>query len=105
MVLAKETIGFFQFDEVSLGEFFGGTEWNPLLGAEKHFGIWPLVAGTLLVTVIAASFALPLGLIAAIPAYIAFNHYSSAVGRYTARLEAFADDLSTAVQRRLAAKV
>ena len=66
VVLAKETIGFFQFDEVSLGEFFGGTEWNPLLGAEKHFGIWPLVAGTLLVTVIAASFALPLGLIAAI---------------------------------------
>ena len=59
VVLAKETIGFFQFDEVSLGEFFGGTEWNPLLGAEKHFGIWPLVAGTLLVTVIAASFALP----------------------------------------------
>ena len=66
VVLANETIGFFQFDEVSLGEFFGGTEWNPLLGAEKHFGIWPLVAGTLLVTVIAASFALPLGLIAAI---------------------------------------
>jgi biopolymer transport protein TolQ len=52
-----------------------------------------------------ALFATALGLIAAIPAYIAFNHYSSAVGRYTARLEAFADDLSTAVQRRLAAKV
>jgi phosphate transport system permease protein len=47
-------------------EFFTGLEWNPLLGAEKHFGIWPLVSGTLLVTVIAASFALPVGLISAI---------------------------------------
>ena len=66
LVLAKETWGFFQFPDVSIGEFVGGTEWNPLLGAEKHFGIWPLVSGTLLVTVIAASFALPLGLIAAV---------------------------------------
>jgi phosphate transport system permease protein len=66
VVLAKETWGFFQFDEVSIGEFFGGLEWNPLLGAEKHFGIWPLVSGTLLVSVIAASFALPIGLISAV---------------------------------------
>jgi len=66
VVLARETIGFFRFDEVSLGEFFGGLEWNPLLGAEKHFGIWPLVCGTMLVTAIAASFALPVGLISAI---------------------------------------
>jgi phosphate transport system permease protein len=66
VVLAKETILFFQFPDVSLGEFFGSLEWNPLLGAEKHFGIWPLVSGTLLVTVIAASLALPLGLITAI---------------------------------------
>jgi phosphate transport system permease protein len=66
VVLARETIGFFEFPEVSLGEFFFSLEWNPLLGAEKHFGIWPLVAGTLLVTVIAASFALPVGLISAV---------------------------------------
>jgi phosphate transport system permease protein len=66
VVLARETWGFFQFDEVSLGEFFGSTEWNPLLGAEKHFGIWPLISGTLLVTAIAASFALPIGLISAV---------------------------------------
>jgi phosphate transport system permease protein len=78
-VLAKETWGFFQFDEVSLGEFFGGLEWNPLLGAEKHFGIWPLVSGTLLVTVIAASFALPIGLISAI--YL--SEYASARVRAT----------------------
>ena len=66
VVLARETIGFFEFEEVSVGEFFGSFEWNPLLGAEKHFGIWPLVCGTLLVTVIAAAFALPVGLISAI---------------------------------------
>ncbi len=66
VVLARETWGFFQFPDVSLGEFFGGTEWNPLLGAEKHFGIWPLVGGTLLITAIAASFALPIGVVTAV---------------------------------------
>ena len=66
VVLAKETVGFCAFPDVTVGEFFGSTEWNPLLGAEKHFGIWPLISGTVLVTVIAGSFALPIGLIAAL---------------------------------------
>ncbi len=66
VILAKETIGFFAFPDVSLGEFFGSMEWNPLLGSEKHFGIWPLVCGTVLITLIAASFALPIGLITAV---------------------------------------
>ena len=66
LVLAKETIGFFSFEDVSIAEFFGSAEWNPLLGSEKHFGIWPLVSGTLLVTLIAASIALPIGLVTAI---------------------------------------
>ena len=52
--------------EVSVGEFLGGTEWNPLLGEEKKFGIWPLITGTLLITAIAAIFALPIGLVTAI---------------------------------------
>jgi phosphate transport system permease protein len=65
-VLAWETWEFFRFPDVSLGEFFGGTRWDPNLGAEPHFGIWPLVCGTMLVTVIAASFAIPVGLISAI---------------------------------------
>ena len=51
---------------VSIIDFLFGLEWNPLLGAQKHFGIWPLVAGTMMVTVIAMLFALPLGLITAI---------------------------------------
>lgn len=50
----------------SVTDFLFGTRWEPLLGAERHFGILPLVAGTLMVTVIAALFAMPLGLITAI---------------------------------------
>ncbi|MFC3067753.1 protein TolQ [Phenylobacterium soli] len=52
-----------------------------------------------------ALFATAIGLIAAIPAYIAFNAFSTKAGKFSARLEGFADDLSTAIQRRLAEKV
>lgn len=65
-VLVRETVLFFRLPEVSVGEFLFGLEWSPLLGAEKHFGIWPLVVGTMLVTVVSALVALPLGLITAI---------------------------------------
>jgi phosphate transport system permease protein len=66
IILAVEAFRFFQLDEVSFWGFISGTKWSPLLGAEKHFGIWPLICGTLLVTVVAMSVALPLGLITAI---------------------------------------
>lgn len=66
VILACETFGFFQLEEVSFGEFITGTQWSPLLGAEKHFGIWPLITGTLLVTTVAMCVALPLGLITAV---------------------------------------
>lgn len=62
-VLSFETWQFFQ--EVSLAEYFGGTEWTPLF-ADKHFGVWPLISGTLLTSVIAIAVALPFGLLAAI---------------------------------------
>jgi len=52
-----------------------------------------------------ALFATAIGLAAAIPAYIAFNAFSTAAGKFSGRLEGFADDLSTAIQRRLAEKV
>jgi biopolymer transport protein TolQ len=52
-----------------------------------------------------ALFATAIGLVAAIPAYIAFNAFSTKAGKYSARLEGFADDLSTAIQRRLAERV
>ena len=64
--LAYETIAFFRLPEVTLSDFFLGTTWSPLLGAEKHFGIWPLVCGTLLVAAVGAAFALPVGLITAV---------------------------------------
>lgn len=49
-----------------------------------------------------ALFATAIGLVAAIPAYIFYNAFSTAAGKYAGRLEGFADDLSTAIQRRLA---
>ena len=52
-----------------------------------------------------ALFATAIGLAAAIPAYIAFNKFSTDVAKFAGRLEGFADDLSTAIQRRLAEKV
>jgi len=52
-----------------------------------------------------ALFATAIGLIAAIPAYIAFNKFSTDAGKFSGRLEGFADDLATAIQRRLSEKV
>jgi phosphate transport system permease protein len=53
-------------DEATVREFLTGSQWSPLLGAEKHFGIWPLVTGTLMVTLIAMLVAIPLGLMTAV---------------------------------------
>ena len=66
VVLTRETILFFQQPEVSLGEFLSGGKWNPLLGSTHHYGMWPLVSGTVLITLVAMAVALPLGLITAI---------------------------------------
>ncbi len=63
LILLFETIGFFA--EVSLKDFFFDTEWTPLF-VNKHFGIWPLVAGTFLVSFIAVVVAMPVGLLSAI---------------------------------------
>ncbi|PEN12293.1 phosphate ABC transporter permease subunit PstC [Longibacter salinarum] len=62
-VLVVESAAFFQ--EVSIGEFLGSTQWTPQF-ADKHFGIWPLIAGTVLITVISALVSMPLGLASAI---------------------------------------
>lgn len=65
-ILLRETIHFFQQPDVTLKGFLTGTEWSPLLGNPPGYGIWPLVCGTMLVTGIAMSVAIPLGLITAI---------------------------------------
>ena len=66
LTLAWETWNFIALPEVRLGDFLLGTTWSPLLGAERHFGIWPLICGTLLVAGVGAAFALPVGLISAV---------------------------------------
>ena len=50
-----------------------------------------------------ALLATAVGLAAAIPAYMAYNKFSIDAGKYTGRLESFADDLQAAVARRLGA--
>ena len=62
-VLLSESLTFFK--DVSFWSFISDTEWTPLF-ANKHYGIAPLVSGTLLTTVIALSVAVPIGLIIAI---------------------------------------
>jgi biopolymer transport protein TolQ len=52
-----------------------------------------------------ALFATAVGLAAAIPAYIAYNKFTTDAGKFTGRLEGFADELSSAVARRLAERV
>lgn len=66
LVLGREAWGFFALPEVSIPDFLFGTKWSPLLGHEKHFGIWPLICGTLLVTAVAACIAIPCGVVTAI---------------------------------------
>ncbi|MEX0997643.1 MAG: phosphate ABC transporter permease subunit PstC [Flavobacteriaceae bacterium] len=59
LVLAIESISF--FSEVSIIDFFTDSQWTPLY-ADKHFGIMPLLSGTLLTSFIAIAFAVPVGL-------------------------------------------
>ncbi|MBI2873615.1 MAG: phosphate ABC transporter permease subunit PstC [Firmicutes bacterium] len=58
ITLLRETIGFFR--EVSILEFITETRWTPLFDP-KHFGILPLITGTLMITAGAALVALPVG--------------------------------------------
>lgn len=62
-MLLFETIEFFK--EVSIIEFLTDTQWTPLF-TRKHFGIAPLLCGTLLTSGIALAIALPLGLLIAV---------------------------------------
>jgi phosphate transport system permease protein len=62
-VLVFETAAFLR--EVPVTEFLFGTVWTPLF-SDAHFGVLPLVGGTLLVSGIAMAVALPAGLVTAI---------------------------------------
>jgi phosphate transport system permease protein len=70
LVLLLDSIKF--FSEVPIADFLTDTQWTPLF-SEKHFGILPLLSGTLLTTTIAIAVAVPIGLIIAV--YL--NEYAS----------------------------
>ena len=62
-ILLYESFGFFK--AISLVEFFTGKEWTPLF-EDAHYGIMPLISGTLTTSAIALAVAVPLGTIGAI---------------------------------------
>jgi phosphate transport system permease protein len=78
LVLLIETAAF--LSEVSIFEFLFGTVWTPLF-FDKHFGVLPLVTGTLLASGIAMVVALPAGLMTAI--YL--SEYAPSVVRRTVK--------------------
>src|SRR5688572_21035153 len=63
VALAADTLRFFQ--QVSLFDFLTDTQWTPLF-SDAHFGIWPLVTATALISAIALIVAVPLGLLSAV---------------------------------------
>jgi phosphate transport system permease protein len=63
LVLIRETVGFFR--EVSIVEFFTSTRWQPTF-IPAHYGVLPLLAGSLQIAVGSALIAIPLGLLTAI---------------------------------------
>ena len=62
-ILVSESLPFFR--QVSLHDFFTDTLWTPMFD-QPHFGIMPLVAGTLVTTLVALCLAIPCGTIIAI---------------------------------------
>lgn len=63
VILLKESFVFFQ--HVSLWAFLTDTQWTPLF-SDAHYGILPLLSGTLVSSAVALMVAIPLGTIIAI---------------------------------------
>ena len=62
-ILTYEASTFFQ--HVSLGDFLTDTQWTPLF-EDAHYGILPLLAGTLVTTLVGLCVAIPVGTVCAI---------------------------------------
>lgn len=77
-VLFSESYTFFQ--QVSLWDFLTDTQWTPLF-SDKHYGILPLLSGTLLTTGIAMLIAVPMGITIAM--YL--SEYAPKKFRYTVK--------------------
>ena len=87
----------------SAAPFIGlfGTVWGIMraftsIAAEQNSSLAVVAPG-----IAEALFATALGLLAAIPAVIAYNRFVNEVGRYENRLEAFADEFSAFLSRQL----
>jgi biopolymer transport protein TolQ len=79
-----------------------GTVWG-IMGAFQEIAIQKNTNLSVVAPSIAeALFATAIGLVAAIPAYIAYNKFSTDASKFQGRLESFADDLLTAIARRVA---
>ena len=63
IILLTESFVFFQ--QISLWDFLTDTQWTPLF-ADAHYGILPLLSGTLVSSMVALVVAIPLGTIIAI---------------------------------------
>jgi len=63
VMLVKESLVF--FEQVSLWDFLTDTQWTPLFD-DPHYGILPLIAGTVVSSAVALTVAIPLGTIIAI---------------------------------------
>ena len=103
---AEEGLGFLAI-VATASPFIGlfGTVWG-IMQAFQHIAIAKNTSLAVVAPAIAeALFATAIGLAAAIPAYIAYNKFSTDAGKFAGRLESFADDLSNAIQRRLAERV
>jgi len=79
-----------------------GTVWGIMNAFDRIAAMGNTNLTTVAPAIAEALFATAIGLAAAIPAYIAFNAFSVTAGKFTGRLEAFADDLQSALARRLA---
>lgn len=62
-ILVTEASGFFA--EVSVIEFLTSKQWSPLF-EDAHYGILPLISGTLTTSFVALSIAIPIGTVSAI---------------------------------------
>lgn len=62
-ILVSESIYF--FEQVSIVDFLTDKQWT-IMFADKHYGVLPLLAGTLVTSTVALLFAVPVGTVAAI---------------------------------------
>lgn len=62
MIPKGANLNFIEDRSISPKEFFAGSEWFPTATPAPLFGMWPLLAGTLWVSLFAILFALPFGI-------------------------------------------